>query len=215
MKKPKPLTLTQILNQDPALPVWALNNSPMSTIERAGELTIPVPKPNGSGYNHLILPMTWLPIDLTSQIPRDQLLESVELRKALNEELLVLISEKDAQALMKEPGARAERKRLSDMRKQTQLNVSRSVTDAPTATVHDGSGAQVKQSVSAQFQRWVSSMAEQPDVKVLNEVRVRRVFRISQLKYMLHHLSHKPETVKLLNSMLERRRAARKKAAVA
>ena len=209
MKKHKFLTLTEVINQDSNAPIYAINNSPMSVIERAGELTIPVPKPNGAGYNHLFIPMTWLPVELTSQIPRDQLLQSVELRQALNDGLIGLISEKSANSLNSESGAKQERKRLNDLRKQTQLNVSRSMTDNQ-AEVITGAPAQAT-GFSDSFTNWVERMVTQPDRKILNEVRIRRVFKLSEIKYMISSFHEKTETIQMLNEMLAQRRAAKKK----
>jgi len=214
MKKHKFLSIAQVASQDPNISIWAINNSPMSSIERAGEITIPIPKPNGAGYNHLSIPMTWLPIELTSQIPRDQLLQSVELRHAINEELIGLISEKDASHLMGEPEARAERKRLREARSQVQLAVSRALSNDGSTEAHvvnpEDSGTKSGSAVTQNFRMWVSRMAQQPDRKIVNEIRIRRVFKIAQIKFMLSELSSKTDTVSVLNEMLEQRRAAKR-----
>ena len=87
------ITIASLEEGDHTKAIWALNGSANSAARQAGEVHIGIPKRNGTKVDDLFLPMTWLPIRITDQIPRAQLLESSEFRNAVNNGLLTLISE--------------------------------------------------------------------------------------------------------------------------
>jgi len=99
-------------------PIWVLNSSAQSRAKQAGEVHIGIPKRNGTKVDDLFLPMTWLPIRITDQIPRSQLLESSEFRNAVNSRVMELISAERAAKILAEDGADEERERLEARQRQ-------------------------------------------------------------------------------------------------
>lgn len=94
-------------------PIWGLNSVADSDLKQIGEVHLGIKQSNGNGSpDPLFLPVSWLPVELTSMVPRRRLLESIEFRKAVNSKLITLISEKDARRMLDQPGARNEQKRL-------------------------------------------------------------------------------------------------------
>jgi len=89
--------------------VFVLNKT--SGIEK-GRIVFPVPKSNGVGSDTVLIPSTFIPIDLTEQVSRKQLTESSEFRKCVNSRRVELISEEEYNRLMKQEGADDERDRL-------------------------------------------------------------------------------------------------------
>lgn len=229
MKTPKFLSLTDIFELPPRSPLWAINNSPNSDVARVGSLIIPISKPNGTGFNHLNVPVTWLPVDLTMEIPREHILDSAEFRQALGKGLLGIISDADAKRLLSDPDAKEEQRRLRDAKRQSQLAVSKSLTDSTnTATtveeakragadfVHSGklAAAGVKDfapGITMNFKMMVDRWAGLPDAKILSELRIQRSFKISQIKFMIENLGEKPDTIAQLTKILTRKRLAKAK----
>lgn len=89
--------------------IFVLNQT--KGIER-GRIVFSVPKQNGMGSDTVLIPATFIPIDLTDQVSRKQLLESSEFRKTVNSRKIEVISEEEYEKLMKEPEAREELDRL-------------------------------------------------------------------------------------------------------
>lgn len=122
-------------------PIWAINIADQSRIGRAGEIVIAVSKPNGQGQPDLLhMPQTWLPQEVTRIIPRKRLLNSTEFRKAVNDNLLGLISEETAAKLMRQSGAKEEQSRLAAMQKHIQdAGAARTISDS-TAIISRADG---------------------------------------------------------------------------
>lgn len=94
-------------------PIWGINvaaDSPVVQVQ--GEVLLAIPRPNGGNPDALRVPQTWLPMELTRDIPRKRLLASSEFRSAVTKGLIGLISEEDAQRLLRQSGAKEEQKRL-------------------------------------------------------------------------------------------------------
>src|SRR5690606_24951873 len=64
----------------------------------------------------LSLDKTWLPTDVTLQVPRTQILQSTEFRRAVQERLIALIDEETAQKLLRSEGAEEEQLRIQSQR---------------------------------------------------------------------------------------------------
>ena len=90
-------------------PVWALNQT---TGADKGNVTFTVPKANGNGSDTVSVPLTFIPLDLTEQVTKDQLFKSSDFRRAVALGYLVLINDTEAQKLLEIPGAAMEKARL-------------------------------------------------------------------------------------------------------
>lgn len=102
------LTLRQVEGQEKG-GIFILNRT--QGIEK-GRIVFQVPKANGIGSDAVVILKTFIPVDLTEQVSRKQLLESSEFRKAVNSRRLELIDQDEYDRLMKEEGAQDELNRL-------------------------------------------------------------------------------------------------------
>jgi hypothetical protein len=93
--------------------IWGINTA-METLKVQGEVLIAIPRPQGQGGtpDELRIQQTWLPQELTKNIPRRRLLSSTEFRRAVNGGLIGLISEEQAMKMLGQSGAREEQQRL-------------------------------------------------------------------------------------------------------
>lgn len=75
--------------------VWAMNN-----LSQAGMVLIGVPKRNGNGQDVAKIPHTFIPIDLTMQVNKAQLLDSSDFRKAVQSKLIRLVTDEYAAKIL-------------------------------------------------------------------------------------------------------------------
>ena len=190
MSKTTELTLSDILKQDPMASIWVRNNVHRSPdVGREGDLVINIPKPNGVGSTVLRVERTWLPIDLTTQMSRLQILESAEFRSAVTNKFIVLLTEEYAQRLLRSPDAENEQRRLSAQREyiRTATGVQGITNDGTAGTVY-GTGGQdehTHQNIPTpgsdeeqdMFTSWLNSLEFKDDTQVLSELRTRRLNR--------------------------------------
>lgn len=131
------LSINDLLRQGPKSTdsIWVLNTADQSLIGTAGEVVIAVAKASGRGDPDLIkIPQTWLPQEVTKIIPRKRLLQSSEFMKALNNNLVAIISEDDAAKLLRQIGSKEEQARLLAIQKHIrETGGARTVTDGMKA----------------------------------------------------------------------------------
>ena len=94
------------LEADGKYSVWVLNKT-----NPRGIVNISMPD-NLGGTVVMIIPITWIPIDLTTQTTREGLLKSPVMRRLITSGSLMLISEEDALKVMESPEAKEEAKRV-------------------------------------------------------------------------------------------------------
>jgi hypothetical protein len=179
LKSTKTLTIDQLRAQGANAPIWALNGT-NELLGQMGELHLSVPKQNGARTDPLVLFATWLPANLTNQIPRQQLLDSAEFLNAVNNGSIVLITPEFAQQLMTEDGAIEEQERVTCMRNvaknalagrlQSKDNVS--VEGLPSSGAQDEDEGE-ETGVSVAFQALAESIRDKNDVSALNVLRNR------------------------------------------
>jgi hypothetical protein len=93
--------------------VFCINTSDLEGAREKGDVLMTV-RLNGSTDPELIrIPLTWIPIDLTSFVPIEALLTSVELRKAINSGTVTLINEETANAILATRMGREEQQSIS------------------------------------------------------------------------------------------------------
>ena len=200
-------------------PVWALNSS--SSVVGAGlggDIHIGVPKLNGSKTDPLHVLLTWLPVDLTASIPRDQLLASSEFRKAVKDGLLTLITPEHAAEIEQQEGAAEERARLNAKRDAVRrTEAARNLTGnkvgeikmVSTMTADDDEDAGAaetaapakKTSVTATFKSAMQSLAQRSDIDTLNVLRTRAMTR-AQVSHAAKLFRDKPKTAAHLAKLL-------------
>lgn len=121
------LTLTDIENMDKG-PIYVLNSTKRP---EQGEVSFTVPKLSGSGVDNVIIPSTFIPIDLMEQVSRKQLMESSEFKRAVRGKVLTLISKDYAEELLSEEDATHEQDRIFNLSQAT-MNMAQSLDTMQT-----------------------------------------------------------------------------------
>lgn len=197
-------------------PIWVLNTSASSRVRKAAEVHIPIPKLNGSGQpDYLKLSLTWLPICITESIPRNQLMQASELRKAYNDGLINFITADSAAEINKQDGADEERERLIEERRIVEeAATARSITesgaeiiaiDSMTQKPKELAAAQVDpDAVDASFTMFTNALKEKSDVEAMNEVRRRGSMARKEVMHLIKNISasDKPKLVTFLSKLL-------------
>lgn len=99
-----PLSLRDIEN-DEGKTVFVLNTTKG---KYRGQVVIAVPRPNGIGLDGVIIPPTFIPIELTEQVSKKQLLDSSDFRKSISRGLIIPVSTKDALSFLETDDAKEE-----------------------------------------------------------------------------------------------------------
>lgn len=114
-------------------PIWGINTAAESDLGVVGEILLAIPSPNGGSPDRLLIPQTWLPQELTRVITRKRLLNSVEFRSAIDKKLIGLISEEDAQRLLRQDGSAEEQARIREQQRLIrQAGAARTLADSKT-----------------------------------------------------------------------------------
>lgn len=126
------LTINEIEQQGPNEPIWVINTSgDHPRTKQIGELILSVPI-QGAPTEHLKLPATWLPFNLTNRIPRRHLLETPLLRRYADDKLIKFITPEYAEILSNYEGAEEERAEIAEREAQkVKASSARSLEDAP------------------------------------------------------------------------------------
>lgn len=136
----KHLTIADLESGDRREPIFVLNTAPDSDIGQTGEILLSIPKRNGTGVDPLMIYQTWLPQEVTAQIPRMQILASTQFRGAMNSKLIAVISKKDADRLLAQDGADSEQARLLETRRHVRAaGAARTIADSG-AEIHRADG---------------------------------------------------------------------------
>lgn len=201
--------------------IWAVNNSKLSSIAQLGEIYAAIPKLRGEGYDNLLIPQSWLPCELTEQIPAEQLLASTEFRRLVSKRLVVLIDDKSAQNLNNQPSADRERRKLA--LKQDQVSaagvsstINKSIVEIRNA---DGEVSEPEQivtfgptddpsprdiQVSAKFKAWAEKLENMDDDDAKSEIRSSQSIKRTEAQYLLSVLTDKPTTTKMLKRAISK-----------
>ena len=89
------LTVTQ-LEETKGSTVWVMNTSKRLP-GRKGDVLFNVPKMRGEGVDTIIVPLTFIPVELTTQCNKTQVLESAEFRRVVNVGLLEIVTPEHAE----------------------------------------------------------------------------------------------------------------------
>lgn len=227
----KALSVSDLEAIGPRGSVWVLNTASSSEYELHGTIMVSVPKKNGPGDDAMKVPETWLPVDLTSQFPKDRLLESSEFRSAVEKGFLTIISEKQARAILAQDGAKDEKRRLQaaarfireasaarsiDPKKTQILNSEGLDADAQPADIYgqdSDEGINVAQLAQAglddvdgfkpSFLMFFDRLKLARDVEALNAIRTRGKFSKKELRHLRDNLKKHPKTVQAIRDRLK------------
>jgi len=145
--------------------VWCINATKGKT---RSQLVITVPKVSGSGLDTIVIPATFLPIDLTGYVSHKQIVESSEIRRALQKEFLYLIDNDEALKILDGEGVEQEKIRLRKLEAMTENLVPNNIEepdeeDEKVGTTDSG----VNMSVIVAME----SLESDGEVSVLNSLR--------------------------------------------
>jgi hypothetical protein len=107
--KEKFTTLSQLEQSGEYGEVWCLNST--TAAERA-QITFSVGKLSGDGADAVYVPVTFVPIQLTAQVTKKQLLNSGNFRRAVSMGCIRLITDDHANVMLQGDGVQAELQRL-------------------------------------------------------------------------------------------------------
>jgi hypothetical protein len=107
----KSMTIADLEDSGEKGAVWVLNTM---TGDMQGQLLINVPKKHGNGQDLVRVPKTFIPMDLTDQVSKGQLLESSEFRKTITGGLLKLITPEYAELVLSSDEGKEERRRVTN-----------------------------------------------------------------------------------------------------
>jgi hypothetical protein len=150
------------LEKTPNGSVYVLNNTKGD--DRA-KIILTIARLAGDGFDTVEIPVTYLPIELTGQVQKKQLLASAQFRRAISSGFLKLVHEDAAVRALDKPGAQAEVQRLMRESRQA-VSASAALTtgaDAPDAQASN---------LSARVQQFMVTLEESKDVTpTLNTLR--------------------------------------------
>ena len=212
------LSISDLEKEGPKDPIWCLNTSANSEAGQAGEIHVGIPKQNGTKIDPLFIPKTWLPQELTLQIPKAQLIDSSEFRQAINKGLITLIDASSAQVILRQEGAAEEKKRLDDLRRHIrQAGAAKTIASSGSEITMISGGEEEKvkplgaggeatsdddSGLTPGFAMFAERLRDMDDVNALNAIRSRRKFSGKELRYLKSNLPDKPKTVKAITAQL-------------
>jgi hypothetical protein len=152
--KDSPLTLNELEESDVG-PVWVLNTTEG---QRRAQVVIEIPNENGNGHTQVFIPMSWIPINLTDQVRRGQLLRGQNFRSAVAKKLIRLIRAEEAEKMLQQPGAAEEQQRISE------FSINNPSEVAPQ-------GDQQTENLSPVVLAIYGTMADNGEIEVMNTLR--------------------------------------------
>lgn len=115
MSDSKYMTLKELEADKEGTSVWAMNNT-----NPRGALNLTMPDGLG-GTTIMVLPVTWIPVDLTTQATKEMLLKSPVFRRMVTMQVIQLLTEEAAAAIMTDPDAKKEALRVYSVVQQVEL----------------------------------------------------------------------------------------------
>lgn len=189
--------------------VWVVNKT---RGENRSRVIFSVPKTRGQGQDLIEVPNTWLPVDLTQQITKRQLMESSDFRTALNAGLLVLIDEKEAQEALEDEDAVEELARLKALKTRSKdRNVKPNTApnvQQPTPMVNqqkaDMPPAEAMPSPGVQALALQMKEQDYNDTQLTNTLKNMELARIADVRFLRDRTINFPKAQKLLAKVEKR-----------
>lgn len=228
------LTIEEVERQPDNAPMWVINKSGEHELtKQIGELVLQIPIPD-QAPEQIVLPATWLPVNLTERVPRKHLISTTILRRYYGEGLIMFITPEYAKLLNEHEGAEEEREALRMRRSMiNKASSAKTLENTPGTIMMDGKGGDVDVFVaeegmrrgripdidvdtepsvsrfSAEYEMWKVDVSRLNDIQTLNSLRTRgRSFTRAELIDLVEtSLSNKPKTRDSVLRNLNRRRA--------
>lgn len=215
-------------------PIWVINSAASSRFQLTGQIVVSIPQPNGIKSDALVINQTWLPVDISQRFRRDRLLNATEFRAAVVNGLLTVISEKDAERMLRQEGAAEETQRLRDLEEHvrsagaartigdSKVEITRTdgvddedenpvevfgVDDEPEVNVARAAKKGVEADENGllpSFLMFANKLELENDLAALNAIRARAKFTRREIKYLAKTLKNKPKTLAQLKARIEK-----------
>lgn len=159
------LTLRELLNSDDSS-LFVVNNT-----KPAGELLMNIPSAKGRDQT-LKIPVTWVPFDLTTQVRREDILDSPDFRKGISAGYVIAVSTESADKLFEnDDGARTELQRILGRGDMAELMVNRKSAKLPTSSdiknkIGQVSGAAVNSTVTPKVLQTITRANAEDETKL-------------------------------------------------
>lgn len=203
------LTLAQLQAQGQHDPIWVLNTSSrVEGVDETSEVVIPIRLRNGSN-TALTIPHTWAPVELTSQVPREDLLAAHTFRDAIRKNLIQPVTTEWAMNELADKETQVELKRL-DKKARKVARAASSLSEDDSETVVAKTSETVKPKVAQSFMNWVSRVSQMPETQILNEMKLRNKFSLAELRYLLKEVAHHSIVRAQIEGRIAKRKAARR-----
>jgi hypothetical protein len=132
----KTIPLSQ-LDRETIGEIWVINTAAQSAYEIRGNIVIGIPNVRGGEPEVLTIPQTWLPVQVTAEIPRIRILESTQFRKAVAKGLISCVSEQTAERMLRQEGSREEQRRLLGLAQQVRdATKQRTIADSKVEMIN-------------------------------------------------------------------------------
>lgn len=208
-------SIQDIIDQEKG-PIWVLNTS-SEIASPGGDIFISV---SIAGTARVVtIPSTWVPINITNQVPRKALSESPYFMEALTKGLVKAVSETDAAKILAREGASDEIERLAERARSIKEAVSvkslnKNVTvvnsnqeedeeNQPSPSINkpkkgvsvikldDDGSDDVEDEVSASFRGWTMKLNGMTPKECGAAIKVRGAISHEEALYLVSKLNHK------------------------
>ncbi len=121
-------TLEQLEKEDRG-PVYVINNLKGAY---KGMVIVPIARRSGNGQDVVRIPPTFIPVDLTLQVSKSQLLDSTEFRRTVGKKLVVLVNPEYARRLLDTEDGKREAQQVSENMARAKLMVESQIMNGNT-----------------------------------------------------------------------------------
>ena len=225
----KTLSISDLVKQgtNNGTPIYVINTSADSATKKPGDIYLTIPKKNGNDKDPLRIRKTWLPQCLTDHVTRSQLLQSSEFRALVNKNLVRIIDEPSARALLNSDLAASEQASLdAEDRNVEEAGSARSITadvkviggngdvdndpdedeSVPVSlvtTITAGDEQDLPKGISEEFNMFVERAMEMGDAQCANAVRNHQSkYTRAELRFMKEKLTNSPKVVAMVSKTL-------------
>lgn len=224
--KQKRYTTLEELEKTERGPVWVLNTT--ERIEKGGaKMIMSVPKLNGVGNDTVRVPRSFIPFDLTMQVPKAQLLASSEFRSSVGKGHIKLCTPEYAAAILSTEEGKEEARAIENAMRATDIaaqNLGVAELEDEEDQYFDPSKMNINTSKATKkpvkiegepnikFATLVNNAVQEnwPQIKVLTAIRNYGKLTKQDIKYAAAKFSSSPKVMKFLQEEMAKLRAAAK-----